>query len=134
MEVSADEMVIKSDSEEEMLADIKETLKRLRADPSKVKEISDLQPPKLVSEIQSLGKKLAAINRFLSKGVDKTLPFMRTLKNYTSGKMVQWMTKADEAFRRMKELLEALPTVTAPVNVETLIVYLAASKEAYVQY
>nr|GEU56978.1 reverse transcriptase domain-containing protein [Tanacetum cinerariifolium] len=62
-EVNADEMVIKSDSEEEMLANIKET-------------------------------------------------------------------EADEAFRRMKEILEALPTMTAPVNGETLIVYLAASEES----
>ncbi|GKC62740.1 reverse transcriptase domain-containing protein [Tanacetum coccineum] len=73
MEVNADEMVIKSDSKEEMLADIKETLKRLqvinlklnpkkysfgveegrflghlvtKADPSKVKAISDFQPLK----------------------------------------------------------------------------------------
>ncbi|GKB88501.1 reverse transcriptase domain-containing protein, partial [Tanacetum coccineum] len=122
MEVNADEMVIKSDSEEEMLADIKETLERLRvinlklnpkkcsfgveegrfsghlitkqgikADPSKVKAISDLQPPKSVSEIQSLGKNM-------------------------SGKMVQWTTEVDEAFRRMKELLEALPTVTHQTN------------------
>nr|GFB84465.1 reverse transcriptase domain-containing protein [Tanacetum cinerariifolium] len=73
MEVNVDEMVIKSDSKEEMLADIKETLERLqainlklnpkkcsfgvdngrfsghlitkqgiKADPSKVKAISDL--------------------------------------------------------------------------------------------
>ncbi|GJV29965.1 reverse transcriptase domain-containing protein [Tanacetum coccineum] len=151
MEVNVDEMVIKSDSKEEMLADIKETLERLRvinlklnpkkcsfgveegrfsghliikqgikADPSKVKAISDLQPPKSVSEIQSLDKKLAEINRYLSKGADKTLPFMRTLKNCTSGKMVQWTTEADKAFRRMKALLEALPIVTAPVNGENL--------------
>ncbi|GJR38923.1 reverse transcriptase domain-containing protein [Tanacetum coccineum] len=127
MEVNAEDMVIKSDSEEEMLADIKETLKRLRVinlnpkkcsfgveegifsrhlitkqgikvNPLKVKTISDLQPPKSVSEIQNLNRKLAAPNRFLSKGADKTLPFMLTLKNCTSGKMVQWTTKADEAF------------------------------------
>nr|GEU75396.1 putative reverse transcriptase domain, ribonuclease H-like domain protein [Tanacetum cinerariifolium] len=47
---------------------------------------------------------------FESKGADKTHPFMRTLKNCTSGKMVQWTAEADEAFRRMKEVLEALPT------------------------
>nr|GEV07430.1 reverse transcriptase domain-containing protein [Tanacetum cinerariifolium] len=55
-------------------------------------------------------------------GADKTLPFMRTLKNCTSGKMVQWTTEADKAFQRMKELLEALPIVTASVNGETMIV------------
>ncbi|GJU94746.1 reverse transcriptase domain-containing protein [Tanacetum coccineum] len=161
MEVNADKMVIKSDSEKEMLADIKETLERLRvinlklnpkkcsfrveegrfsgrlittqgikADPSKVKAISDLQPPKTVSEMQSLNKKLAAINRFLSKGADEMLSFMGTLKNCTSGNMIQWTTDTDEAFRRMKELLEALPTMTAPVNGETLIIYLTAFEES----
>ncbi|GJS36634.1 reverse transcriptase domain-containing protein [Tanacetum coccineum] len=160
MEVNANEMVIKSDFKEEMLADIKETLERLRVinlklnpkkcsfgieegrflghlitkqgiklDPSKVKAISDLQPPKSISEMQSLSQKLAEINCFLSNRVDKTLPFMWTLKNCMSGKMIQWTTEADEAFRRMKELLEALPTVTASVNGETLIVYLVASEE-----
>nr|GEW65810.1 reverse transcriptase domain-containing protein [Tanacetum cinerariifolium] len=75
MKVNADEMVIKSDSKEEMIADIKR----------------------------------------LSKDFEK---------------MAQWTTKADEAFRRMKELLEALLTVTASVNGKTLIAYLAASKES----
>ncbi|GJR68670.1 reverse transcriptase domain-containing protein [Tanacetum coccineum] len=107
MEVNADEMVINSDSKVEMLADIKETLERLRvinlkfdpkkcsfgveegrfsehlikkqgikADPSKVKAISYLQPPKSVIKIQSLGKKLTAIIYLLSKGADKMLLFM----------------------------------------------------------
>ncbi|GJR62000.1 reverse transcriptase domain-containing protein [Tanacetum coccineum] len=127
MEVNADEMVIKSNSKEEMLADIKETLERLRvinlkldpkkcsfgveegrflghlitkqgikADPSKVKAISDLQPPKSFSEIQSLDKKLATINRFLSKGADKMLPFMRTLKNCTNKEIQNGEAKRKE--------------------------------------
>nr|GEV32235.1 hypothetical protein [Tanacetum cinerariifolium] len=75
------------------------TKQRIKADPSKVKVISDLQSPKSVSEIQSLDKKLATI-------------------------------EADEAFRRMKELLEALSTVSALVNGKTLIVSLASSKES----
>nr|GEZ48677.1 protein NYNRIN-like [Tanacetum cinerariifolium] len=106
------------------------TKQGIKASPSKVKEISDLQPPKSVSEIQNLNKKLAALNRFLSKGADKTLPFIRTLKSCTSGKMVQWIENVDKACRSMKELLEALPTVTTPIKGETLIMYLAASEES----
>nr|GEV91380.1 reverse transcriptase domain-containing protein [Tanacetum cinerariifolium] len=120
MEVNTNDIVIKSNIEEEMLADIKETLDRLQAinpklnpkkcsfgvedgifsrhlvtkqgikvNPSKVKAILDLQPPKSVSKKQNINRKLAALNSFLSKRADKTLPFMRTLKNCTSGKMVQ---------------------------------------------
>ncbi|GJT82744.1 reverse transcriptase domain-containing protein [Tanacetum coccineum] len=94
MEVNVDDMVIKSDSKEEIMADITETLERLRAInlklnlkkcsfrveegiylvhlitkqgirayPSKVKAVSTLRPPKLVSEMQNLNKKIAALSR-----------------------------------------------------------------------
>ncbi|GJV12294.1 hypothetical protein Tco_1353835 [Tanacetum coccineum] len=102
--VHVDDMVIKSDSKEDMLSDIQETFDKLwainmklnpilcsfgleegpflgyhitkqgiKANPSKVKAISDLKPPKTVKEIQSLNEKLAALSQFLSKGIDKTL-------------------------------------------------------------
>ncbi|GJU32914.1 reverse transcriptase domain-containing protein [Tanacetum coccineum] len=98
LEVHVDDIVIKSDSEEDMLADIQETFDKLRAinmklnprkcsfgveegpflgylitkqgikaNPSKVKAISDMKPPKTVKEIQSLNEKLAALSRFLPK-------------------------------------------------------------------
>nr|GEV22231.1 hypothetical protein [Tanacetum cinerariifolium] len=90
-----------------------------------------LSNPVIVKKVDGRWKlKLVALNHFLSKEADKTLPFMRTLKSYTSGKMVQWKTKADEAFRRMKELLEALPMVVVPTKGKTLIMYLGVSKES----
>ncbi|GKB43197.1 reverse transcriptase domain-containing protein [Tanacetum coccineum] len=160
MEVNVDDMVIMSDSEEEMMADIIETLERhrainlklnlkkcsfgveegvysghlitkqgIRADPFKVKAVSTLRPPKTVSEMQNLNKKIASLRRFLSKSAKRTLPFMKTLRSYTSGKMVQWTKEADEAFRRMKECLESLPTMVIPTKGETLTMYLATSEE-----
>nr|GEX06211.1 hypothetical protein [Tanacetum cinerariifolium] len=93
------------------------TKQGIRADPSKVKAISALTP-KTVSEIQNFSRKLAALNRFLSKSKEKGLPFMKTLKSCTSGKMVQWTTEANEAFRRMKECLESLPTMVIPTKGE----------------
>ncbi|GKB64640.1 putative reverse transcriptase domain, ribonuclease H-like domain protein [Tanacetum coccineum] len=61
--------------------------------------------------------------------MEKTLPFMKTLKSCTSGKMVQWMKEADEAFRRMKECLESLPMMVIPTKGENLTMYLATSEE-----
>nr|GEX92267.1 reverse transcriptase domain-containing protein [Tanacetum cinerariifolium] len=43
--------------------------------------------------------------------------------------MVQWTTETNEAFRRMKECLESLPTMVIPTKGETLTVYLAASEK-----
>nr|GEY93993.1 retrotransposon protein, putative, Ty3-gypsy subclass [Tanacetum cinerariifolium] len=56
------------------------TKQRIKANPSKVKEITDLKPPKMLKEIQSLTGKLAALSKFLSKGADKSLPFSKPLK------------------------------------------------------
>ncbi|GJW46429.1 putative reverse transcriptase domain, ribonuclease H-like domain protein [Tanacetum coccineum] len=79
--------------------------------------------------MQNVNKLIAALSRFLSKSAEKTLPFMKTLKSCTSGKMVQWMKEADKAFRRMKECLESLPKMVIPTKGETLTMYLATSEE-----
>nr|GEU87442.1 reverse transcriptase domain-containing protein [Tanacetum cinerariifolium] len=40
-----------------------------------------------------------------------------------------WTTKAEEAFKQMKQLIAELPMLTTPMEKEELIVYLAATKE-----
>ncbi|GKC73909.1 reverse transcriptase domain-containing protein [Tanacetum coccineum] len=47
------------------------TKQGIKANPSKVKAITDLKPPMILKEIQSLNWKLAALSRFLSKGANK---------------------------------------------------------------
>nr|GEW91642.1 hypothetical protein [Tanacetum cinerariifolium] len=42
----------------------------------------------------------------------------------------KWTTEAKEAFKQMKQLITELPMLTAPMEKEELIVYLAAIKEA----
>ncbi|GKC67445.1 hypothetical protein Tco_1100043 [Tanacetum coccineum] len=120
-----DDMVIKRTSEEDMLQDIQKcsfsvkeglflghfiTKQGIRA--NKVKEVTDLEPPRTLKGIQILNGKLAALSRFLSKGAEKSLPFFKALKSCTDKKTIQWTTNAEEAFRRMKELMEILPTLT----------------------
>ncbi|GJZ81389.1 reverse transcriptase domain-containing protein [Tanacetum coccineum] len=106
------------------------TQQRIKAKPLKVKGISDLKPPKTVKEIPSLNEKLAALSRFLSKGAYKALPILKILKNCTDKKIVHWTTYAEEAFQKMKEFIETLSTLTAPIKGETLVMYLAASVES----
>ncbi|GJY05781.1 reverse transcriptase domain-containing protein [Tanacetum coccineum] len=40
-----------------------------------------------------------------------------------------WTTEAEEAFKQMKQLIAEIPMLTAPMEKEELIVYLAAAKE-----
>nr|GEU76042.1 hypothetical protein [Tanacetum cinerariifolium] len=42
---------------------------------------------------------------------------------------LHWTTKAEEAFKKMKQLIAELPMLTTPMEKEELIVYLAAAKE-----
>ena len=58
----------------------------IKVNPEKVRAIMELAPPKTVKEVQSLNGKIAALNRFLLRAMEKCLPFFRTLK-----KSFEWM-------------------------------------------
>ncbi|GJW36474.1 reverse transcriptase domain-containing protein [Tanacetum coccineum] len=101
----------------------------IKAKPTKVQALTSLKRPKTIKEVQSLNEKLAALNRFLSKSVEKSLPFFKTLKGCLDKKDFTWTREVDKAFEEMKRYIEKLPTLVAPKAGENLIVYLAASKE-----
>ncbi|GJU98425.1 reverse transcriptase domain-containing protein [Tanacetum coccineum] len=83
-----------------------------------------------IHDVQRPNGKLASLNRFLAKSAKKSLPFFKTLKKCANKSDFQWTTKAEAAFKQMKKLIAELPTVTAPMGKEKLIVYLAAAREA----
>ncbi|GJV36830.1 reverse transcriptase domain-containing protein [Tanacetum coccineum] len=116
MEAYVDDMVIKSMDEQDMLEDIQETFESLKR-------------TKTIKEVQNLNGKLVALNRFLSKSAEKSLPFFKTLKECLEKKDFTWTMEADKAFEEIKKYIEKLPTLVAPKAGEGLIVYLAASKE-----
>ncbi|GKF68636.1 reverse transcriptase domain-containing protein [Tanacetum coccineum] len=64
------------------------TKQGIRANPSKVKAVTDLEPPRTLKEIQSLNGKLAALRRFLSKGAEKSHPFFKVLKSCADRKTI----------------------------------------------
>ena len=52
----------------------------IEANPEKVRDILEMSSSKMVKEVQSLTGRVAALNRFISKVMDKCLPFFKTLK------------------------------------------------------
>ena len=52
----------------------------IEADPEKVRAMLDLTSPKIVNEVQRLTRQVAALNKFVSKATNKSLPFFKTLK------------------------------------------------------
>ncbi|GKE51551.1 reverse transcriptase domain-containing protein [Tanacetum coccineum] len=59
------------------------TSEGIRANPAKTKDIAEMKSPRTWGEMQSLAGKLAALNQFLARSAEKSLPFFETLKNIT---------------------------------------------------
>ena len=58
----------------------------IEANPNKIQAILDMKPLQNIKEVQSLTGRVAALNRFVSKAIDKCLPFFKVLK-----KAFEWM-------------------------------------------
>nr|GEV49155.1 reverse transcriptase domain-containing protein [Tanacetum cinerariifolium] len=107
------------------------TSEGIRANPKKTKAIVDMKSPKTLKEMQSLSGKLSALNRFLSRSAERSLPFFETLKNITKENKedYRWTEEAEHAFQKLKKFVLELPTLTTPDLKETLFVYLATSHD-----
>ncbi|GJT40009.1 hypothetical protein Tco_0939874 [Tanacetum coccineum] len=115
--------------EEGMFLGYKVNTRGLKVCPDKVDAVLSLPSPKCLKDVQKLNGKLASLNRFLAKSAEKSLPFFKTLKKCTKKSDFHWTAEAEEAFKQMKQLIAELPMLTAPMEKEELIVYLAATKE-----
>ena len=65
----------------------------IEANQEKIKVILDMKPPQNVKEVQSLTRRVAALNKFVSKATDKCLPFFRVLK-----RAFEWTDECQQAF------------------------------------
>ena len=108
------------------------TSEGIRANPKKTKVIAGMKSPSTLKEMQSLSGKLAALNRFLARSAERSLPFFETLKNITKENKEQyrWTSEAEEAFQSLKKLILELPSLATPIPKKVLYVYLAAAKDA----
>ena len=76
--------------------------KDIEVNPKKIQAIMELALRRMVKEVQSLNGKVAALNRFISRAMDKCLPFFCTLK-----KSFEWTTKCQHAFEDLKTYLSS---------------------------
>ena len=66
--------------------------------------------------------KVAALNKFISRAMDKCMPFFKVLK-----KAFQWTNECEEALTKLKEYLTKPPLLSSSVMGEKLYPYLAVS-------
>ncbi|GJV55084.1 reverse transcriptase domain-containing protein [Tanacetum coccineum] len=126
------DILLHKDTGDGMFLGYKVNAEGLKVCPDKADAVLSLPSPGCLKDVQKLNGKLASLNRFLSKSVEKSLPFFKTLKKCTKKSDFQWTQEAEVAFKQMKKLIAELPMLIAPKEKEELIIYLAVAKEAII--
>ncbi|GKV12353.1 hypothetical protein SLEP1_g23508 [Rubroshorea leprosula] len=108
----------------------------IEVNPEKIRAIAEMEPPKSVKDIQRLTGRVAALHRFISKSVDKCLPFFKIMRSAAqkdeSGKQkkFEWSQECQTAFDKLKSYLSSPPLLTKAIDGEILYLYLGISDEA----
>ena len=79
--------------------------------------------PRSVKEVQRLTRRVAALNRFVSKTTDKCLPFFKILKQ-----AFQWTEECETTFQTFKEYSSKPPFLSLSVEGKDRFLYLAISQ------
>jgi hypothetical protein len=74
-----------------------------------------------------LNGRVAALNRFISKSAERSLPFFKALKGKGA---IEWRPEQSKAFAELKDYIEKMATLSPPSPLEPLFLYVAASKAA----
>jgi hypothetical protein len=99
----------------------------IEANPTKIQAIINMTPPQSARDVQRLTGRLAALNRFISKSAERSLPFLKTLR---SAKDFAWGPEQAAAFASLKQYLSELAILTSPNPSLPLLLYIAASLHA----
>jgi hypothetical protein len=99
----------------------------IEANPTKIQAIINMTPPQSTRDVQRLTGRLAALNRFISKSAERSLPFLKTLRG---AKDFAWGPEQAAAFASLKQHLSDLATLTSPDPSLSLLLYIAASPYA----
>jgi ribonuclease HI len=98
--------------------------RRIEANPTKIQAIINMTPPQSAKDVQQLTGRLAALNKFISKSAERSLPFLKTL---CGPKDFAWGPEQVAAFESLKQHLSDLATLASPDPSLPLLLYIAAS-------
>ena len=79
----------------------------IEANSEKVQAIINMVSPRTVKEVQKLTGRIVALNRFISRAMDKCLPFFKTLKQAFA-----WTDECEAAFQDLKRYLSNPPLLS----------------------
>ena len=101
--------------------------KGVRANPEKKKAIISMVEPSTKKEVQKLTGRIAALNRFISKSAEHSLPFFKALRG---GDKVEWGPEQSKAFQQLKNYMASKLLVTVLGPEAPLLLYVVASDHA----
>jgi hypothetical protein len=96
----------------------------IEANPTKIQAIINMTAPQSARDVQQLTVRLFALNRFISKSTERSLPFLKTLHG---AKDFAWGPEQAAAFESLKQHLSDLATLASPDPSLPLLLYIAAS-------
>ena len=82
------------------------THRGIEVNPDQIRAIHSLQPPRNPKEVQKFTGMIAALNRFISRSVDRCRPFFLLLHKW---KGFEWTEECALAFQQLKEYLARAP-------------------------
>jgi hypothetical protein len=81
--------------------------KGIEANPYKIKALIEMQDPVSVKDVEKLIGRVVALNRFIPRAVERSLPFFQVLR---SSKNFQWSKAQKQAFQELKDYLSNRPS------------------------
>ena len=92
-----------------------------------IKAFNSLQPPRNLKEVQKLIGMITALNRFISRSVDRCRPFFLLMNKW---KGFEWIEECALPFQQLKEYLSHPPIMSSPEVDEVLFAYIAVALHA----
>jgi hypothetical protein len=99
----------------------------IEANPDKIKAIINMKPAQSVKDVQKLTCRIAALNHFISRSAERSLPLFAALR---CKKSFEWTEQHQQAVDDLKAYLTTLTTLASPEDSEPLLLYIAASPAA----
>jgi hypothetical protein len=101
--------------------------KGIEANPDKIKTLVEMQDPVSVKDVQKLTGRVAALNRFIHRAAERSLPFFQVLR---SAKNFQCSETQKQAFQELKDYLSNMTKLCPPEPKSPLLLYVSASNSA----
>lgn len=99
----------------------------IKANQDKIRAVIEMEPPWTVKEVQRLIRRMVPLSRFISKVIDKCLPFFKILKKASN---FDWTPECKKAFVCLEKYLIQPPLLSKPQLRKDFYLYLAISSAA----